>query len=106
MQLEAHFIKNNDFKTVQCNGAFGGITTAGQINMIIYTERMVVPKSIVSEIDDSTGQTLREVSRETKRGVVREVQFGAVMDINVAKSLVDWLNNQIQVLDSARADLK
>ena len=102
MKLETHFVKNNDFKTVQCSGAFGGIAPTGQINMNIYTDRVVIPRSITLEIDDSSGAPLREVSRDTKNGVIREVQFGILIDVNVAKSLVEWLNGQIQTIESSQ----
>ncbi len=100
MKVETHFIKNNDFRTVQCSGAFGGVTSNGLINMNMYTDRVVIPNTITLEVDEKDGQHLREIGRESKNGIVREVQFGMLIDVNVAKSLVEWINEQIKIIES------
>ncbi len=99
MLLKQHFIKNSDFKTVLGSGIFGGITSGGFINMVIYTERVPLPDSITIEIEEETGEVKGEISRETRDGTLRELQMGIILDINTAKATVDWLNLHINNLE-------
>lgn len=99
MKFETHYIKNNDFKTVQGNGVFGGITHNGQINMSFFTDRAPIPKKITLDIDPGSGEILSEIERECKEGIIREVHFGVLLDKETAKRIVDWLNEKISILD-------
>lgn len=101
MDFEAHFIKGSDFKTVQGSGVFGGLTSSGQINMNFFTDRAPIPTRIVLDVDPNTGKVLGEKERETKNGIVREVHFGVLMDINTAKSTVEWLSEKIKQFEEA-----
>ena len=99
MKFETHYLKNNDFKTVQGNGVFGGITNNGQINMSFYTDRAPIPKKITLDVDPDSGAILGEIERDCKEGIIREVHFGVLLDRETAKSIVEWLNEKIETLD-------
>ena len=45
-----------------------------------------------------------EINREVKDGIVRELEVGAVMSIETATLIRDWLNEQIAKLAGARAE--
>lgn len=96
MIVETHYIKNHDFKTVEGSGIFGGLTNNGQININFFTDRAPIPKKIVLEVDPSSGKIIREVERESKEGIIREVQFGVLLNIESAKNIVEWLNQKIE----------
>jgi hypothetical protein len=99
MEIKQHFVKNNDFKTVPGSGVFGGITSSGLINMVIFTERVPLPENIIVEIDDELGTIKREVSREIKQGTMRELQMGVLFDIETAKATANWLNSHVESLE-------
>lgn len=101
MDYEINFIKNSDFKTVQGNGVFGGLTNTGQINLNFYTDRAPIPQKITLDIDPKDGNIKGESGRESKEGIIREVHFGVLMDINTAKSVVEWLQEKISKLEQA-----
>jgi hypothetical protein len=99
MKFDTHYLKNNDFKTVQGNGVFGGLTNNGQINMSFYTDRAPIPKTVTLDVDPDTGAILGELGRESKEGIVREVHFGVLLDKETAKGIVEWLNEKIETLE-------
>ena len=105
MKLETHFLKSSDFKTIYGSGVFGGITPQGLININFFTERAPLPKRIVLEIDEKTGSLLGEVERESKEGLIREVNCGILMDINAAKQLLNWLQEKIDQHEDLKATL-
>jgi hypothetical protein len=101
ISVDIHFIKNNDFKTVLATGAFGGISPNGLINMNIFTERTPIPNKISYQIDSKNPalDSSNETGTEGKAGIIREVQFGMLIDIQTAKNISAWLNSQISQLD-------
>lgn len=102
IQYKTHFVKTNDFKTSNVNGIFGGLTHNGQITMHHFIERNVLPKEITYEIDKNLDvQTPIEVSREQKDGLIREVQGALLMDIDMAKSIIVWLQSKIQEFETS-----
>ncbi len=96
MKVETHYIKNHDFKTVEGSGIFGGLTNNGQININFFTDRAPIPKKIILEVDSVTGKIIQEVERDSKEGIIREVQFGVLLNIETARNIVDWLNQKIE----------
>lgn len=96
-KLEIHYIKNNDFRTLFGSGVFGGVTPQGLVNVNFFTERAAIPSKVVyavNGLEDPLQMT--EIEREGKEGVIREVHFGVLMDINMAISFREWLDNKIQ----------
>lgn len=101
-KLEFHYIKNNGFCTILGSGVFGGITPQGQLNINFFTERAAIPTKIVyaaTQIGDKL--KLDEIERDGKDGIIREVQCGVLMDINVAISFRAWLDEKINQFTSS-----
>ena len=89
-----------NYTQVHVDGAFGGITTRGLINISFFAERSPIPKSSEFSIttDNRLGPYLKD-SDDSKRGILREFDFGIYLDANVAKELVKLLTSQIETLD-------
>ncbi|TND10113.1 MAG: hypothetical protein FD123_361 [Bacteroidetes bacterium] len=100
-----HYIKNNDYKTVIVTGAFGGVTIQGLIDMNVFTDRVVIPRKIINEISSQIPHST-EVERDERDGSVREVQVGLLMDVNTAKTLIDWLQANINAIEKIRSESK
>jgi hypothetical protein len=94
MDIESHFIKDNDFKTIQLSGVFGGVMGNGLLNINLFTERLPIPTKIVLDVKEGS-QTITEKSRESKNGIIREVHIGVLVDINTAKSIQAFLAQAI-----------
>lgn len=94
MEIEAHFIKSPDFKTVPISGAYGGPLGNGQLNLILFTERIPIPTRIV--LDVQSDGTVVEKSRDSKDGIIREVALGVMLDIDAAKAIHQLLGSMIE----------
>ena len=100
--VEFHYIKSNGFRVVHADGAWGGPTPRGNIAVTFYSERVPLPQLLVHELN-SSGQLGKEVSRETKKGYVREAEVQVMMDLRVAEGLVEWLQNKISTVQKRSA---
>lgn len=90
------------FKSVHVDGAYGGITTRGFINVSFFAERSPIPTSstFVVTQDDKIGDFIKN-SEESKVGLIREFEAGIFMDIEVAKALVSLLSQKVSELEKA-----
>lgn len=98
-KVKIKFIKAYDFKTSMSTGVYGGITGNGLININFVTDRAVIPDFQEVEIDEGGRPSgLPKDFRDSD--VVREVQFGTIMDITTAKVVAGWLNRKIEEYDT------
>lgn len=92
--IEIHYQKNPMYRTVYCDGAFGGVTPVNQVNLIFYATRAAIPKSIKYAIDDENRlKDEFEISSDSKAGIVREIEFGVYMNRQTAKEVYEFLKN-------------
>ncbi len=93
--VKIRYLKAYDYKAALATGVYGGLTSNGMINANFFTDRVVIPDSQTVEIDEK-GVAIG-IPKDNKDGdLVREVQFGTLMDINTAKVIVAWLDSKIQ----------
>jgi hypothetical protein len=98
--IEFHYLKSNDFRTVHADGAYGGPTPQGGLFVSFYVERPPIPQRMKFVVDED-GKLETEVERESKSGMIREVDCGVSMSLATAKAFKDWLESQIEVIESA-----
>jgi hypothetical protein len=98
-----HNIKSNLFRVVHTDGAIGGITPAGLVFIGLYSERSAIPQMMVHDLTES-GQVGSEHldERVGKKGIVREVEVGATMSVEVAQTIVAWLQEKIDLVQKLR----
>jgi len=98
-----HYIKGNFFRVIHADGAIGSVTPAGLIFVSLYSERAAIPQIMVHEITE-TGQVGSEhlEERVAKKGIVREVEIGAMMSIETAASIVKWLQEKIDLVQKLK----
>ena len=99
-KLSFHFVKSNLFRVIHADGAWGGVTPHSNIHMALYSERQPIPQQVTYEIREGSvlGEELKE-ERVGKSGIVREIEADVVLDLNAAKSLVEWLQQHIGTLE-------
>ena len=97
--FEFHYLKSNSFRVVHCDGVWGGTTPRGYITMSFYSERAPIPRRIIHEFKPE-GILGQETGRDSREGIIREVEVEVMMDLAVAKSLIPWLEEKIQALES------
>jgi len=101
-EVTFHYIKSNYFRVIHGDGAMGGLTPRGELFFSIFNERAPLPDVTVQAVEN--GQLGKEIIEQRKGsdGIVRELEVGIVMDSNVAKSLVLWLNERIKVAEEMK----
>ncbi len=99
-RIEFHYLKSNDFRTVHADGAFGGPTPQGGLFVSFYVERPPIPQRMKFVVAED-GKLQTEVERESKSGMIREIDCGVSMSLATAKALKDWLESQIELIESA-----
>ena len=92
--VKIKYVKSNDFKTALATGVYGGLTSTGLINANFFTDRSIIPTHQEIEVDEEG--RIHGTPKDTKDGhMVREVQFGTLLDMNTARIIIDWLNTKI-----------
>lgn len=86
----------NTYREIHVDGAFGGITPRGLVNLSFYAERTPIPKSSEFSIVDGKIGELITNSDDSKSGILREFEFGIYTDINVAKSLIKLITDKVK----------
>jgi hypothetical protein len=101
--LRIEYIKSNSFRVVHADGAYGGTSPRLELFIAFYNERFPIPKVLTYEVS-ATGSPEREIrsERESKSGVVREVETAIMMDFNAAKHFAAWINEKVAELEKTR----
>ena len=98
-----HYIKSNLFRVLHADGVVGNVTPGGLIFLGIYSERAPIPQLMTHEITDAGQVGAEHVDeRVTKKGIVREVEVGATMNVDVAAQVVAWLQEKIDLIHKLR----
>lgn len=95
-EISVHLIKANGFRVIHADGVWGGISPNANIHMSLYSERRPLPREVTYTFTDDG--KLEETGRDTRSGVVREIEMDAVMSLDTAVSIRDWLNEKIEEL--------
>lgn len=98
-RVKFEYVKGNHFRVVHADGAFGGLTPNGNIQMAVFSQRGAFPNFIEQEILD--GKLGDEISRQGKDWVIRELEVDLVMSIDTARGICAWLEEKIRLLESA-----
>lgn len=104
-KIKFKYIFPENYNPVYCNGAFGGISTQGEIIANFFLERIPIPNS-VSNLVNSNGTLGGVVETDPPNLgdiVVRYISAGIVLNEENAKAIYEWLGAQIQELENRRA---
>lgn len=91
-----HNIKNSGYRQIHVDGAQGGITPSGYINLNFYSQRGVIPKGTEFSVNEEgqITESIKDVDG-SKSGIVREFEMGVYMDINTCENLKKFLEERI-----------
>jgi hypothetical protein len=101
-EIEFHYLKVTDYRTFHADGAVGGLTPKGGISITFFSERPAIPQSVTQALDES-GQLGAEIRRVGKKGLVRELECGVVMDKETAGRIHEWLGKQLATIEEREA---
>lgn len=97
-RLKIKYHKAYDYKNSFATGVYGGITVNGMINANFFTDRGALPEYQQIEVNEQ-GQQIGPAMEQKDSDLVREVQFGALMDVQTARVIVGWLQTKIEEYD-------
>lgn len=97
--VKFEYIKSGDYRVIYADGVHGGPTPRGMVQLSFYAERSPIPRKIVHQIvDNQLGPEVRD-QRESRTGIIRQVAATVVMSLDSARSLREWLDEKIEVLE-------
>ena len=102
--LNIRYRNNPAYRSVHATGAYGGTLPNGEICLGIFSERTHFPESAIVEVDEQTKQGKETV--QVEKGIVREMEVGIIMNLDVAKAIRVWLDDKIAFVEQAMADPK
>lgn len=88
--VEIHYQKNPLYRSIYSDGAIGGLTPLNFINLNFYATRQPIPRSTQQSIYED-GLIDAEVSDDSKKGIIREIEFGVYMSRQTAEDLYSFL---------------
>jgi len=103
-KINFDYIKSNQFRVVRVDGAHGGIAPNGHtIQMALFSERAPIPKRETYKLEQ--GKLGERTAVEQRDAVIREVEIEALMDLDTAKRIVNWLQDKIDVAEQLQKEL-
>ena len=102
--VDTHYIKNSQFQTFFSTGIFGGVTPNRFIDLNFYVDRGPIPKKITFEVDSESGNVTGELERDSKEGIIREVHCGVLIDVGLAKNMIEWLDEKIKQVEGTSTE--
>lgn len=103
-KVRVHYIKSTAFRVVHADGVIGGPTPSGLVHVSFFSERQPIPTLVeyeISNVSEGRGILGNVITSEGKKGVVREVEVGVLMTVDIAKQLHAWLGQNIEKLETA-----
>lgn len=103
--IEFNYIKSSHFRTVHADGVMSNGTPRGNLFLGFYSERFPLPDSQTFEINEE-GKIVGEIVEKRKinsNGVMREVEVGIILDVEVAKVLILSLSQLIRQAETIEA---
>lgn len=104
-QIKFNYIFPENYNPVYCNGAFGGVSTQGEIIANFFMERPPVPNSVTNSInsDGTLGGIIEVDPQNINDTIIRYISTGIVLNEENARAVYEWLGNQIQELENRKA---
>lgn len=98
--ISFHYIKSDDFRVVYAEGAHGGPTPRGLLQMSFWSERAPIPRVTVHELQKGRlGPEVRTL-RESREGIVRDISVSVLLTPEHARSVRDWLTRHIEQIEA------
>lgn len=97
------FTQSQHHRVIHVDGAWGAITNQGLIAMDFFSEYKSPPDSIEFELE--VGKLPTELTREGGDTITREREVTALLNLQTATAIRDWLNQKIGELDALNKEV-
>ena len=95
------YVRSKHFRVIHADGAHGGVTARGYVNVNFYNERGATPSQSVMAVD-AESMELKETASETRGRVVRELEVSVMLDEATTIQLVAWLQQKLVELQEVK----
>lgn len=101
VQLPIHFIKSTCFRVVHANGVWYGGDNQGNLHLTFFNERNPIPQKVVVNVDEHGSVVGEDLSqRNSKQGIVREMEVDVVLSFQVAQELYLTLGENLKAIQA------
>jgi hypothetical protein len=98
-QIKFDFLKSNYFRSIHADGVWGGVNGHLEIAMAFFSERPAIPQQITVPIENGKFGNELEDKRVGRDAVIRDVEISVTMNVEVARSFRQWLDERIRAVD-------
>jgi len=103
-KLKLKLVKSNLFRLIHVDSVWGGLSPNGDsINMNLCNQRFPIPQKLVYELEKD-GSFENEINEERIQeddvDVEWEIEVSATMNIETAKTIIEWLKNMVEQAES------
>jgi hypothetical protein len=97
--LKIHFIKSPFFRVVHASGVWYGGDSQQNLHLTVFNERTAIPKMMVVNLNEKGMVVDEDLSqRESKEGIVRELEVDIVVSIPAAVEFYRTLGENLKAL--------
>jgi hypothetical protein len=100
--IRFEYEKSPFFRSIHVDGGHGGPTASGLLQLALYSERLPIPKATEHTLD-ADGRLAKEVKRESRNAIYREIEVSAIMTLETAKAVHAWLGRHIDQLEAGHS---
>jgi hypothetical protein len=100
--IEFHYQKSPQYRSIHCDGFYGGTTPRGYVAVSFFNERAPIPRQAVRRvISENDGKIIagEEQVLESLHGIVRHVESTVFMDLNTAREFYEWFGDSLSHLE-------
>lgn len=99
------YIKSYQFRVIRVDGVHGGVTPrADAVQMALFSERRPIPQKEKYQIERE--RLGKRVEVQGRKAIIREVEVEAIMNLDTAKRISDWLKDKIQAVEQLKSRQK
>lgn len=99
-KIRFDYIKSHHFRTARADGAWAGTNGYSDLVLSFFSERSPIPQQTTYLLTDqhTLGDEILS-ERRVRDTIVREIEICLSMNLDVAKSLMSLLKQQIDIID-------
>lgn len=97
--VDFHVQQSTDFKTNLATGCYASLTPNGLINLSFYIDRLPIPDLVTYTVENN--KLGPEKSSSIRKGFIRELQQGIILDVQTAKNLLSGLQQIIRMQEES-----
>ncbi|MFR1850291.1 MAG: hypothetical protein ACLSXF_04380 [Clostridium sp.] len=94
--IKGKFKGIEEYKYKYINGAFGTVNTQGEILLNFYCEKLNLPSDFEINLGGDDSVTTENIIQNKSIPLIRELECGVIMNLEVAKSVYEFLGDTIK----------